>query len=425
MISEVVMPQMGADMTEGTLVKWLKNEGDSVERGEIIAEIETDKANVEIEAFESGVFRKALAQEGDVIEVGGLIGVIAAADEDISKYENGAAPTAGAQPAADSSPAPATSLPIQPAPVDVPRPTAVEPRAAVASGRVRISPVARRIAEDHNIDIRTLTGTGPGGRIIKRDVEAAFTVAGSQVAGSPRMETGNVRSVAPSRMRQAIARRMSQSKREAPHYYLLLDVDMTSALEIRMQYNEALATGDVAAPPDTKASINDMLVRAAALALRKHPEFNATIDESGAITQHPQQNICIGIALDDGLIAPAILDAGSKSLAEIAGEAKDLIARAKNGKMRPPEINDGTFTITNLGAYGVETLIGIIQPPQTAILGAGSVMPQSAVRDGQVVVRQVMKVALSADHRATDGAQGAQFLSELRRLLENPVLLVV
>ena len=226
-------------------------------------------------------------------------------------------------------------------------------------------------------------------------------------------------------MRQAIARRMSQSKREAPHYYLLLDIDMTSALETRAQYNGALASGDIAAAPDTKASINDMLVRAAALALRKHPEFNATIDESGAVTEHPQQNICIGIALDDGLIAPAILDAGSKSLAQIAVEAKDLIARAKNGKMRPAEINEGTFTITNLGAYGVEALIGIIQPPQTAILGAGSVMPQPVVRDGQVVVRQMMKVALSADHRATDGAQGAQFLAELKRLLENPVLLVV
>jgi pyruvate dehydrogenase E2 component (dihydrolipoamide acetyltransferase) len=202
-------------------------------------------------------------------------------------------------------------------------------------------------------------------------------------------------------MRQAIARRMAQSKREAPHYYLLLHIDMTSALETRGQYNEAIASGDIAAAPDTKASINDMLVRATALALTKYPEFNATIDEAGAVTEHPQQNICIGIALDDGLIAPAILDAGSKSLTQIAAETKDL------------------------RAYGVETLIGIIQPPQTAILGAGSVMPRPVVRDGQVAVRQMMKVALSADHRATDGAQGAQFLAELKRLLENPVLLVV
>ena len=467
MISEVVMPQMGADMTEGTLVKWLKNEGDRVDRGEIIAEIETDKANVEIEAFESGVFRKAIASEGDVIEVGGLIGVIAAADEDISKYENGAAPSVGAPPSpgrpspsnsepqtpansketvnlpADPAPSPSEAAmetgagaeaaaekgsPAQPVATAPPRVESSRSDDRSSSGRVRISPVARRIAEERNVDVRTVRGTGPDGRIIKRDIEAATTSEGarrSAPAAAPPTGDRRPTAVTPSKMRQAIARRMSQSKREAPHYYLLLDIDMTSALETRAQYNDALAAGDVTAAPDTKASINDVLVRAAALALKKHPEFNATIDESGTVTEHPQQNICIGIALDDGLIAPAILDAGAKPLAQIAADAKDLIERAKNGKMRPAEINDGTFTITNLGAYGVETLIGIIQPPQTAILGAGSVMPQPAVRDGQVTVRQMMKVALSADHRATDGAQGAQFLAELKRLLENPLLLVV
>lgn len=227
-------------------------------------------------------------------------------------------------------------------------------------------------------------------------------------------------------MRQAIARRMSQSKREAPHYYLLLDIDMTSALETRAQYNAAIAAGDIAgAAAGTKVSINDMLVRAAGLALRKHPAFNATIDAEGAVTRQPRQNVCIGIALEDGLIAPALLDVAEKSLAEIAVASSDLIARAKGGALRAAEINDGTFTITNLGAFGVETLIGIIQPPQTAILGVGSVMEQAVAREGQVAVRQMMKVALSADHRATDGAEGAAFLTEIRRLLENPLLLVV
>lgn len=457
MISEVVMPQMGADMTEGTLVKWLKSEGDAVERGEIIAEIETDKANVEIEAFESGVFRKALAEEGATIEVGGLIGIIADADEDISKYESGAqrpaspaasdskaeelpqtssdptgdAPTkaearmetgAGAEAAAGAAPALQANVPV-----DATTP-ALGGRSAPVDGRQRVSPVARRIAEEAGVDLRSLTGTGPDGRIIKRDVEVAMK-AGASRGSAPRRRVaasggGEPRTVAPTKMRQAIARRMSQSKREAPHYYLLLDIDMTSALETRAQYNDALASGDIAAAPDTKVSINDMLVRAAALALLKYPEFNATIDDSGVVTEHPQQNVCIAVALDDGLIAPAIIDAGAKTLAEIAAESADLAARAKGGRLRATEMNDGTFTITNLGAYGVETLIGIIQPPQTAILGAGTVLPQPAVRDGQVVVRQVMKVALSADHRATDGAQGAQFLSELRRLLENPLLLV-
>jgi pyruvate dehydrogenase E2 component (dihydrolipoamide acetyltransferase) len=218
---------------------------------------------------------------------------------------------------------------------------------------------------------------------------------------------------------------MAQSKREAPHYYLLLDIDMTAALEARAEYNAAIAAGDIKAAPETKVSINDMLVRAVALALRAHPAFNATIDEAGVVTEHPRANVCIAIALDEGLIAPALLEAGAKALVEIAAESKDLSGRAKGGRLRAAEINDGTFTITNLGAYGIETLIGIIQPPQTAILGTGSVMPQAVVRDGQVVVRQMMKVALSADHRATDGAQGAQFLAELKRLLESPVRLVV
>ena len=455
MISEVVMPQMGADMTEGTLVKWLKSEGDAVERGEIIAEIETDKANVEIEAFESGVFRKALADEGAVIEVGGLIGIIAGADDDVSKYETeaprltsptattaelptttndptGDAPSkvearmetgAGAEAAATGSSAAAKE-------VDVVATTSAQAgRTATGSTRPRVSPVARRMAEEAGVDLRSLTGTGPDGRIIKRDVQAAMKASGSRAPAPRRAVTtgvdGEPRAVAPTKMRQAIARRMSQSKREAPHYYLLLDIDMTAALETRVQYNAALTSGDIAAPPETKVSINDMLVRAAALALVKHPEFNATIADNGVVTEHPGQNVCIAVALDDGLIAPAVLDAAAKTLAEIAVESADLAARAKGGKLRAPEINNGTFTITNLGAYGVETLIGIIQPPQTAILGAGTVLPQPAVRDGQVVVRQVMKVALSADHRATDGAQGAQFLSEVKRLLESPVLLIV
>ncbi len=443
MISEVVMPQMGADMTEGTMVRWLKQEGDAVARGEIIAEIETDKANVEIEAFEGGVFRKALASEGDVIEVGALIAIIAAADDDISKYESGASSATAGSPAtktttaaASEAPRSATTIPAIETGVDdeaasaaptapsAPEPALSPPVSQQASARVRVSPVARRIAEEAGVDLRTITGTGPGGRIIKRDVDAAMKT-GAVVrtdAVAPRLGSG---STAPSKMRQAIARRMSQSKREAPHYYLLVGIDMTAALDIRRQYNDAIASGAVEAAAGTRVSINDILVRATALALRQHPEFNATIDQAGAITQQASQNICIAIALNDGLIAPAIIDAGAKTLAQIAADAVDLVTRAKGGKLRAPEINDGTFTITNLGTYGVEALIGIIQPPQTAILGAGTVIPEPVVRDGQVVIREMMKVALSADHRATDGAEGAQFLSELKRLLESPLLLAL
>jgi pyruvate dehydrogenase E2 component (dihydrolipoamide acetyltransferase) len=431
MISEVVMPQMGADMTEGTLIRWLKEEGAEVTRGEIIAEIETDKANVEIEAFESGIFRKALAGEGDVVQVGEVIAVIADRDEDISQYGNGAKPMAAPMPAAapgepvESAPQPTAppAAAMAPAPQQE---TASPPRSATPpaeQGRIRASPLAKRLANERGLDIARVRGTGPDGRIVKRDIDA-LDGAAPAAAAPPTPQPAPAHAVAAadaqvsmSRMRQAIARRMSQSKREAPHYYLLVDIDMTAAMTLRSQINDAV-------DEDARVSINDMIVRACALALQRHPQFNTTIEDD-QVTRRGAQHVCIAIALDDGLIAPAILDAGTKTLAEIARDAKDLIFRAKGGRLRPDEMSAGTFTVTNLGPYGVETLIGIIQPPQTAILGAGSVMPQPAVRDGEIVVRQLMKVALSADHRVTDGAQGAQFLAEIKRILEQPVLLLL
>ena len=220
-----------------------------------------------------------------------------------------------------------------------------------------------------------------------------------------------------SRMRQAIARRMTISKQQQPHYYLTLDIDMTAALAFREQLNAA-------ASETQRVSINDLVVKACAIALTRHPKFNAEWKEN-ALISHPEINVCIGIALDEGLIAPAIMDCGNKSLGRIAEEAKDLVARAKTGKLRSQEYSDGTFTITNLGAYGVETLIGIINPPQAAILGVGSVMPAAVVRDGAVVVRSVMKVALSADHRVSDGAEGARFIKEIQALMENPASLAL
>jgi len=404
MISEVVMPQMGADMVEGTILAWRKQEGDAVERGEIIAEIETDKANVEIEAFESGIFRKTLAQEGDIVPVGGIIALIAAANDDVSAY-------ATATPAAPAAAAPVPAMAAAVAPASTPAASAVAapPR---ENGRLRASPVARRIADERGIDLSGLHGSGPDGRIIKRDVEAAAT-APAPAAAPPAAAAP----IGASKMRQAIARRMAQSKREAPHYYLTVDIDMTDAAAFRKQANTALSA-------DQRISVNDLIVRACALALQRHPAFNVTFEGDHPV-RRDAQHVCIAIALDDGLIAPALLDAGRKTLAEIAVASKDLVARAKGGLLRPDEITAGTFSTTNLGAYGIEALIGIIQPPQTAILGIGSVMPQPAVHDGAVAVRDVMKVALSADHRITDGAQGAQFLAEIKRLLEHPLLLVL
>jgi pyruvate dehydrogenase E2 component (dihydrolipoamide acetyltransferase) len=291
------------------------------------------------------------------------------------------------------------------------------PQPSIDGTRLRVSPVARRIADERGIDLRQVKGTGPDGRVVKRDVESFAAPSAAPAAPRPAAPTDGAGPVAMSKMRQAIARRMAQSKREAPHYYLLAAIDMTEAMDFRRKVNDTQ-------PEDARVSVNDLIVRACAIALQRHPMFNATI-ASDEVETHYVQNVCIAIALDDGLIAPAILDAGTKSLLDIASESKDLAARAKGGSLRPDEITAGTFTITNLGAYGVETLIGIIQPPQTAILGVGSVAPEPVVRDGEIVVRQVMKVALSADHRVTDGAQGAEFLGEVRALLEQPLRLVL
>jgi pyruvate dehydrogenase E2 component (dihydrolipoamide acetyltransferase) len=451
MISEVVMPQMGADMTEGTVLRWLKHEGDAVERGEIIAEIETDKANIEIEAFGAGTFRKALADEGDVVKVGEVIAVIGAQTDDISKYTGGpvtaseapapaAAPLAGvsqtrgeASPTIEATPV-SEQPPTPPSPPEVhkPQPSTAEaqPHDGRGNGRVHATPLARRIAEDRGVDLHEVRGSGPGGRILRHDVEEfaqgqsarrPAPPTSAAAPSSPRAASAPPRpaeAVPMSRMRQTIARRMSQSKPEAPPYYLLVDIDMTDALALRRQVNDAQVADEA------RVSINDLIVRACAIALQRHPQFNTTYTNE-QVLQHDQQNVCIAIAMDDGLIAPAVLDVGRKNLPEIARETKDLALRAKGGALRPEEVNDGTFTITNLGAYGVETLIGIIQPPQTAILGVGSVMDQPAVRDGIVGVKQLMKVALSADHRVTDGAQGAQFLSEIKSLLEQPIRLIL
>jgi pyruvate dehydrogenase E2 component (dihydrolipoamide acetyltransferase) len=401
MISEVVMPQMGADMQEGTILRWLKREGEAVRRGEIIAEIETDKANVEIEAYESGVLRRILLPEGATVPVGQIIAVIAAPEDDISQYEAAAAVVAPR--AAAGAPAPPAAV------VEAPRPEA---------GRIRASPAARRLAEELGVDLSRVQGTGPDGRILRGDIEEAAKASAVEAA-PPAAVPAEAPASAPavSRMRQAIARRMTQSKRETPHYYLTMDIDMTEAERLRRQLNEA-AEGEV------HISVNDVIVKAVAKALQHHPIFNSWFVD-GQVQQQEALNIGVAVALDEGLIAPAILDCGRKSLAEIASASRDLAERARSGVLKADEYTGATFTVSNLGMYEVETLIAIIPPPQTAILGVGAVRKVPAVQDGEIVVRERMKVALSADHRVTDGALGARFLADIRNFLENPISLLV
>ncbi|HEX6031846.1 MAG TPA: dihydrolipoamide acetyltransferase family protein [Tepidiformaceae bacterium] len=464
MAVDVTMPQMGADMTEGTLVKWIKQVGDEVKRGETIAEIETDKATVELEAFESGTLLKHVVEEGETVPVGDVIAILGAAGEVPAEAERKPpaetpprrtpepAPVAQGAPPAAANEAP-DAAPYSPEVAPPPAPEAERMHERIDPGadghrlpaedtgvRIRISPVARRIASEAGLDIRNLQGSGPDGRILRRDVESAMRSGApaavapptaapaparpAAAAGPPARPAAAAPAPAPasgvqplSRMRQAIARRMAQSKQTHPHYYLTLDIDMTDAMAFRKQINDA-------ASEEQRVSVNDLVVKACAIALQRHPKFNAAYTEQG-LQYHDYINIDIGIALDEGLIAASILDVGNKSLGTIAAESKDLIERVKGGGIRSDELGAGTFTITNLGAYGVETLIGIINPPQAAILGVGSVLPQPAVRDDQVVARQLMKVALSADHRVTDGAEGARFIKEIQGILENPISLAL
>lgn len=425
------MPQMGADMTEGTVLKWLKSLGDQIQRGDILAEIETDKATVELEAYESGELIKIVAEEGDVVPVGELIALIGAAGEapaddspstdEKSEPKRGRTRVARAPEPKDEDEAESDDQEADDRPKARP--------AHEAGDRVRISPVARRIAEDNDVDVSALKGSGPDGRILRRDVEEALhsrtedkPAASAAEAPAPKTEeapapTTKGETEPLSRIRTTIARRMLASKQQQPHYYLTLDVDMGPALEFRKTLNQA-------ASETQKVSINDLVVKACALALERHPKFTAQF--TGDALQFAEDiDINIGIALDEGLIAPAILDCGRKSLGRIAEDAKGLIERAREGKLRADEYVTGCFTITNLGAYGVESLIGIINPPQAAILGVGSVMAQPVVRDGELAVGQVMKIALSADHRVSDGAEGARFIKEIQGLLENPVSLAL
>ncbi len=400
MATEVIMPQMGFDMKEGTVVRWLKNEGSPVKKGEPIAEIETDKATVELEAFATGVLRKVFVKEGVKVPVGQVIGVIAQPDEALPRANGpSVAPTkeSGRQPI-----------------------EAVQTPASASAERVAASPMARKLAEDLHVDLAQVKGSGPGGRVTREDVEA---FADKKQSPAPAEVVPNLVAVEPamsapqSKMRQAIASAMSRSKREIPHFYVTAEVDMTEALKLRQQLNKAFQDS-------THITINDLIVKAAAKAVTKYPKFNASYAETG-IQEHKETNVGVAIALPEGLIAPAILDCANKTLADIARASKSLGERAKGGTLRNQEYTGATFTVTNLGMFDVYEFSAIINPPQSASLAIGSVRKQPVVKDGQVVVADVMKATLSIDHRVADGAEAAQFLAEVKTLLENPVRLLI
>jgi len=411
------MPSMGADMTEGTIVKWLKAEGDQIGRGDKLAEVETDKTVVEMEAYAEGLLRKIVVSEGSLVQVGAVIAFIGDADDDIPEV-------AAAAPAAEAAPEAPAGTPA-PAPTPTPEPVqqaALAPVAVPASqgGRIKASPIARKIAEEKGVDIAAITGTGPGGRITKSDVENFTPSPGFAVSGgrSPVVLDGSDTPL--SSMRQAIARVTVRSKTEAPHYYVTHEIDMSAAMTFRRQLNEALAEeGD-------RVSVNDLILMALTKALIKYPKWNSFFDGDKLIG-HPSINLGVAIALDEGLIVPAVIDIQNMSLVEISRAVRDLGKRARGdgGNLTQAELTQGTFGISNLGMFGTDTFSAIIVPPNAGIIAVGTVKEKPVVRDGKVVVASMMNATISADHRVGDGAEAAVFLGEFQKNLENPARLML
>ena len=467
------MPQMGYDMQEGTVVRWLKAEGSNVELGEPVAEIETDKAVVEFESYASGVLQRILVNEGSTVPVGEAIAVVGEADAVLAEEPEPEMPEpeSAVEEVAEAPEAPIASdhdehieaIPLgaatapstdgvgaaQPEEAETP---AEEP---AASSRIFATPVARQLAYDSGVDLATVEGTGPGGRIVKEDVLKVIE-AGTETAPEPvpepvaevepepaaeaepeiEVEAVAEAEVEPepepvveveaepelvplSRMRQQIARVTVRSKSEKPHFYVNTDVDMTDAMMLRAQINQAMAADGV------RATVNDLIIAASVIALRRFPKFNAYY-EDGGIRMNDGINVGIAMAVEEGLIMPAIVGAGEMSLREIAQASKEVAERAQQGALAPQEYSGGTFAISNMGMMGVTSFVAIIQPPQSAVLAVGAVQKRPVVSDDdQIVVRQMMTATLSADHRIVDGAEGAMFINEVKNLLENPLSIIL
>ena len=455
-MADVIMPRLSDTMEEGSVAKWLKQPGDHVETGDIIAEIETDKAVMELEAYESGVLQQILVPDGEVVPIGQPIALIG----ERQPAATGAVPPAtGAEqtPPEEGSPAAiaratgearaevqaqVAAVPPQPAP------PATNGDGRSEGGRMLATPVARRMAEEWGIDLRQVQGTGPGGRILRENVEdfrqtseraassppappAAPTLTPAPATAAPASAiarrppaSDHGEEVAPlSRMRRAIARTMTESKPGVPHFYVASEIDMAEALKLRGQINEAGAA-------EVKISVNDLVVKAVAKALRAFPAINSSnatgADGQPGVIRHEQVNVSVATALEDGLLAPVVRDTDTKSLSTIAAEIKDMAARAREGRIRQHELEGATFQVSNLGMFDVFAFISVITPPQAASLAVGSVRRVPMVReDGELGVGEMMLVVLSADHRVTDGATGARFLQEVKRLLQTPLSLIV
>ena len=416
----VTMPRLSDTMEEGTVASWLKKVGDAVEEGDILAEIETDKATMEFESFYSGTLLHIGIDEGGSAPVDSVLAIIGPAGTDVSAVLSGA--TAPAAPAAPKEAVEVKSEAPAAAPASA-APATQAPEVTSSNTRIFASPLAKKLAKEKGLDLSTVKGSGEHGRIIRRDVEQAQVVAApaasakAQPVAAPVVAASGVEnkeSVKNSQMRKVIAKRLSESKFTAPHYYLTVEVEMDEAKAARQQINQL---------PDTKVSFNDMVLKASAMALLKHKQVNTTWSDEATIINH-HVHLGVAVAVEDGLVVPVIKHADQLSFTQLGATVKDMAGRARNKKLTPAEMEGSTFTVSNLGMFGIEEFTSIINQPNSAILSVGAIIEKAVVRDGAIVPRSMMKLTLACDHRTIDGATGAQFLQTLKMYLEHPVTLL-
>lgn len=433
MATQVVMPKLSPTMEEGQLARWLKKEGDKVSMGEPLAEIDTDKATMEMQALSNGVLRKILVQEGESAPLGQPIAIIGEPDEDISQLLKGAEP---AQPAPEAAAEPAKLPDSDTVPAE--KEAAAKPELSgdgkkdgkpVAGGRMLVSPIAARMAAEAGVNLSSLQGSGPGGRIVKRDIEAAMSekkpassAAAPKLRPMPSVKAEKGVAYGPSgyrdeplsEMRRTIARRLVTSIGPVPHFFLTIEIEMDRAADMRQQVNSLY--------PDVKLSLNDIIIKVAAAALIQHPQVNASFQDK-TVRYYEHADIGVAVATENGLITPVVRSADLKSLLDIAAEVRELAGRARERKLKPEEYLGATFSISNLGMFGIDEFTAVINPPEAAILAVGAMSPKPVAKDGEIEIHQMMRVTMSCDHRVVDGAVGAQFLQTFKQILENPLYL--
>jgi pyruvate dehydrogenase E2 component (dihydrolipoamide acetyltransferase) len=422
---DVFMPRLSDTMQEGTVSTWIKQVGDTVEKGDVLAEIETDKATMELEAYDAGVLEKIVVESGQTVPIGEVIAVIGDGSG-TSAGQQQAAPAGSTTKAATAKATPTATA--EATPTDTPPPVsspAAPPVVAAGDRDVKASPLARAIAKDAGLDLATVRGSGPGGRIVRADVEAAVEAAREAPAGAPSDRTPavhagpDVEEVPLNNIRRVTARRLATSMQQAPHFFVTRVVAADELVACRARVNAGLAELAAGDETPTKISINDLVVKAVAAALRAHPDVNVSyVDDK--LLRYRRIHIGIAVALDDGLIVPVIRDADTLTVSQIADQSRDLAERARNRRLTPEEITGSTFSVSNLGMFGVDEFTAVINPPEAAILAVGAAKEEPVVRDGAVVVGHTMRITLSVDHRAVDGATAAKFAADLVTLLENP-----